>query len=138
MSVPLGQREENRMAVWKEAAKLAGHTMEITSGKTFSTIYAPLAARLNQTCYDAASLLWHANKVYVGNGCDPRNIADRLKMQSDAIALLRSLMFQIDLACKVTHRTAKSAAFWADMCRHVLNLAVRWRDSDAKRLKSRG
>lgn len=93
MSVPKGKRKINKLEVWLSAVDLAKYTMEITSNtNNFPGKYRCMVQRLDATAYGISEKLWLANSIYVGRGCDPRNVADRKKLQSDSIALCKSML----------------------------------------------
>lgn len=135
MSVPVGKRGENTLEVWQEAVKLCKYTMEITANKkNFPGRYAPMVNRINDCAVGIAENLWKANKTYVGEGCDPRNIKDRLYLQNRAIEQCNTMLFLIDLAHKVLHRDTTKTMYWGEMARKTKQLAVKWRESDYSRL----
>lgn len=134
MSVPVGKRGENTLEVWQKAVRLAKYTMEITSNKkNFPARYDAMTSRIVDCAVDAAGDLWHANRVYIGHGCDPRALEDRRYLQNKAVNELDDLLFLIDLAGKVLHRDTRKTVYWADLARGVKQMAVKWRDSDRGR-----
>ena len=134
MTVPVGKRGENILEVWLKAVELAKYTMEITANtKSFPGRYRPMVERINAAAIEAAGDLWKANKVFVGQGCDPRAREDRRFLQNRAINHLDDLLFLIDLSGKLLHRDGKKSAYWAGMAVKVKQLAAKWRDSDRSR-----
>lgn len=134
MSVPVGKRKENTLEVWLKAVDLAKYTMEITaSTKNFPGRYRAMTDRINDAAIGVAGKLWKANKIFVGNGCDPRAKQDRAYLQNSAINDLDDLLFLIDLAGKALHRPTKKTAYWAEKAITVKHLAVKWRESDRSR-----
>ena len=111
MTVPVGKRGENTLEVWLKAVELAKYTMEITANtKSFPGRYRPMTDRINAAAIEAAGDLWKANKVFVGQGCDPRAREDRRFLQNRAINHLDDLLFLIDLSGKLLHRDGKKSA----------------------------
>lgn len=134
MAVPVNKRGENTLEVWLKAVDLAKYTMEITANtKNFPGRYRVMTDRINDAAIGAAGKLWKANKVFIGNGCDPRAKQDRAYLQNSAINDLDDLLFLIDLAGKALHRPTKKTAFWAEKAIAVKRLAVKWRESDRSR-----
>lgn len=134
MAVPVNKRGENTLEVWLKAVDLAKYTMEITANtKNFPGRYRAMTDRINDAAIGAAGKLWKANKVFIGNGCDPRAKQDRAYLQNSAINDLDDLLFLIDLAGKALHRPTKKTAFWAEKTIAVKRMAVKWRESDRSR-----
>ena len=127
------------MLVWLKAVELAKYTMEITSNKSnFPARYDAMTSRICNAAIGAAGDLWHANKVFIGKGCDERAFVDRAYLQNRAVNELDELLFLIDLAGKALHRPSKKTAYWAVLAREVKQLAVKWRGPDADRRGARG
>lgn len=138
MSVPVGKRGHNTLEVWQKSVQLTKYTMEIVGNKkNFPGRYQRMNDSLVDTAWHISERLWLANNVYVGKGCDPRAIGDRLHLQQEAISLCRSMLFQIDLAGKVLHRPTGKTEYWAEMTKSVLDMARKWHESDRRRLAHR-
>lgn len=149
----MNKRGENTLQVWLDAVALARYTMEITANKkNFPARYDEMTGRINACAINAAGDLWKANQIYVGKGSDAltpeqaqadgerlaRAWSERLGLEHKAIEELNEMLFLIDLAGKVLHRPAKKTLYWANLARGVKHLAVKWRESEAKRASGRG
>lgn len=138
MSVPVGKRGTNKLDVFVKAEQLAKHTIELTNNKkNFPGRYQKVIDELVENAWGIADDIWTANNIYVGKGCDPRNIQDRLYLQNRAITRCKRLLFNIQMAHKFFHRSTKSTKYWTELTQEVLELCRAWRDTDVKRLKSK-
>lgn len=136
MTVPANKRGENTLEVWQKSVKLTKHTMNLVSNtNVFKGRYKKMNDELVDTAWSISEKLWLANNIYVGKGCDQQSIDDRLHLQREAIALCRSMLFQIALAGKILHLPTRQTAYWAGIAKSVLDLARKWHESDAERLK---
>lgn len=79
MSVPKGKRKENKLDVYLRAQDLAKYTLEILSNKkNFPARHQSVIDRLEAEAWGIAEDVWRANNIFVGKGCDLRNVKDRL------------------------------------------------------------
>lgn len=136
MSVPVGQRSENKLEVYQKSKKLICYSLEIMSNKKkFPEFAGPICSIIIQTEWNIASKIWQANNVYIGKSTTDNAKVRRRDLQNEAVELCESLIFQIDLIGTVLHRPSKKTFYWSNQVIRILELLRKWRDSDAQRLK---
>lgn len=136
MSVPVGQRSENKLEVYQRTKKLIRYSLEIMQNKKkFPEFADPICSIILQTEWNIASKIWQANNVYIGRNATDNSKIRRRCLQNESVELCESLIFQIDLIGTVLHRPANKTFYWSNQCIQIAEMLRKWRDSDAQRLK---
>lgn len=139
MSVPEGKRSKSNLEVFESARKLALHTCEcVANARIFVGRFRKISDELVETSWLIAEDIWTANNTFVGNGCDPRNIDDRLYYQQRAAANLRRMSFSLEMAAKAFKLPERRVMHWQSLIDDTDRLLRAWRESDRKRLTNRG
>ncbi len=137
MSVPQGQRGENKFTLLLKAEELCRYTMIITSNeKVFLPAYQrALTDDIITQAKNAYLLIREANDIRVPEEFPEREQAarDRERDQQLAIRSLRRLLYLIDLAYRIFHLSGKRVKFWSKMVIEVRNRTNSWMKDDHRR-----
>lgn len=134
--VPMSKRTASKLKVFKRASKLVRHTCRICANKNnFPDYLSGIANQLTSTSMDIARLIWTANNVKVENLED---LNRRKSYQRQAHEQCESMLYLIDLAGKITHRSTDSILYWGGLTIDVETLLNAWRQSDYDRFKAQG
>ena len=134
MSVPAGERTQNKFEVILKARELAKYTLDITKNKN---IFLPeyqtaLTNDIINTVKDIFMKCWTANNIRVTKTEEAER---RLDLQAQAAEKCNNLLAQIDLAKTVYHLKSKRIKYWAGKTILVRSLIREWRTSDTRRYK---
>lgn len=133
MSVPSGQRKENRLEVVMQARALAAYTLKITSNQN---VFIPdydeaVKYKIQDSALTIFLNLMDANNIRVDD--DAGKWKERDKLQKDAATACNTLLNLIYLAQTVYHLRASRIKYWSELVLSVRGLIRKWNHSDCTR-----
>lgn len=133
MSVPAGQRKENRLEVVMQARALAAYTLKITSNQN---VFIPdyddaVKSKIQDSALTIFLNLMDANNIRVDDNVEKWK--ERDKLQKDAATACNTLLNLIYLAQTVYHLRASRIKYWSESVLSVLGLIRKWNHSDCTR-----
>lgn len=143
MSVPAGERKENRLEVFNLARDLAVYTIQITKNeKIFLPEYkGAVTDDLIDTAKNIYIDAWEANNVLVN--MTPKNEVERMKamydwmdrrkLQQKAARECNRLLSLIGIAKSTFHLKGKRVKYWTGKVLIVRGKIRSWTESDNKR-----
>ena len=132
MSVRVSERSESKLEVQEKAEKLVSHTVHIMSNpKVFDPRYSRFHDRIVDCAVSVGQCLWEANGIRVEK--DPAKYRLRRGLQDEAIRSINNMFYLMAVARRLDHLRSRKYSHWVEMTRTVKELAVAWRDSDARR-----
>ena len=133
MSVRKNERNEGKLEVHAKAEELVSHTVHIVSNpNVFDPRYDSFHGRIVDTAVSVGCDLWEANGIYVKD--DPARYAVRRDLQDRAIRNINVLLYLMTVAKRLDKKMRSSKyRHWVSLARTTRALAVKWRDSDARR-----
>lgn len=132
MSVRVSERSESKLEVQVRAEELVSHTVHIMSNpKVFDPKYSRFHDRIVDCAVSVGESLWEANGIRVDK--DPERYRLRRALQDRAIRSINNMFYLMAVARRLDHLRKRKYSHWVEMTRSVKELAVAWRDSDARR-----
>ena len=133
MSVPAGQRKENRLEVIMQARALAAYTLKITSNQN---VFIPdydeaVKSKIQDSALTIFLNLMDANNIRVDDNVGKWQ--ERDKLQKDAATACNTLLNLIYLAQTVYHLRASRIKYWSESVLSVRGLIRKWNHSDCTR-----
>ena len=133
MSVPAGQRKENRLEVVMQARALAAYTLKITSNQN---VFIPdydeaVKSKIQDSALTIFLNLMDANNIRVDDNVEKWK--ERDKLQKDAATACNTLLNLIYLAQTVYHLRASRIKYWSELVLSVRGLIRKWNHSDCTR-----
>lgn len=133
MSVPAGQRKENRLEVVMQARALAAYTLKITSNQN---VFIPdydeaVKSKIQDSALTIFLNLMDANNIRVDDNVE--RWKERDKLQKDAATACNTLLNLIYLAQTVYHLRASRIKYWSESVLSVRGLIRKWNHSDCTR-----
>lgn len=133
MSVPAGQRKENRLEVVMQARALAAYTLKITSNQN---VFIPdydeaVKSKIQDSALTIFLNLMDANNIRVDDNVEKWK--ERDKLQKDAATACNTLLNLIYLAQTVYHLRASRIKYWSESVLSVRGLIRKWNHSDCTR-----
>lgn len=133
MSVPAGQRKENRLEVIMQARALAAYTLKITSNQN---VFIPdydeaVKSKIQDSALTIFLNLMDANNIRVDDNVGKWK--ERDKLQKDAATACNTLLNLIYLAQTVYHLRASRIKYWSESVLSVRGLIRKWNHSDCTR-----
>lgn len=133
MSVPAGQRKENRLEVIMQARALAAYTLKITSNQN---VFIPdydeaVKSKIQDSALTIFLNLMDANNIRVDDNVGKWK--ERDKLQKDAATACNTLLNLIYLAQTVYHLRASRIKYWSELVLLVRGLIRKWNHSDCTR-----
>lgn len=133
MSVPAGQRKENRLEVIMQARALAAYTLKITSNQN---VFIPdyddaVKSKIQDSALTIFLNLMDANNIRVDDNVGKWK--ERDKLQKDAATACNTLLNLIYLAQTVYHLRASRIKYWSELVLSVRGLIRKWNHSDCTR-----
>ena len=133
MSVPAGQRKENRLEVVMQARELAVYTLRITSNKN---VFIPdydesVKLKIQDSALTIFNNLMDANNIRVDDNIG--RWQERDKLQRDAAKACNTLLNLIYLAQTLYHLRASRIKYWSESVISVRGLIRKWNHSDCTR-----
>lgn len=133
MSVPAGQRKENRLEVVMQARALAAYTLKITSNQN---VFIPdydeaVKSKIQDSALTIFLNLMDANNIRVDDNAE--RWKERDKLQKDAATACNTLLNLIYLAQTVYHLRASRIKYWSESVLSVRGLIRKWNHSDCTR-----
>nr|DAH42325.1 MAG TPA: hypothetical protein [Caudoviricetes sp.] len=133
MSVPAGQRKENRLEVVMQARALAAYTLKITSNQN---VFIPdydeaVKSKIQDSVLTIFLNLMDANNIRVDDNVEKWK--ERDKLQKDAATACNTLLNLIYLAQTVYHLRASRIKYWSESVLSVRGLIRKWNHSDCTR-----
>ena len=130
MSVPAGQRKENRLEVVMQARALAAYTLKITSNRNvFTPDYdEAVKSKIQDSALTIFLNLMDANNIRVDDNVE--RWKERDKLQKDAATACNTLLNLIYLAQTVYHLRASRIKYWSESVLSVRGLIRKWNHSD--------
>lgn len=133
MSVPAGQRKENRLEVVMQARALAAYTLKITSNQN---VFIPdydeaVKSKIQDSALTIFLNLMDANNIRVDDNVEKWK--ERDKLQKDAATACNTLLNLIYLAQTVYHLRASRIKYWSESVFSVRGLIRKWNHSDCTR-----
>ena len=134
MSVNVGQRAKSPLEAQVKADELVTYTIKILSNeRTFNPKYQALADRVIDTAVDALVCIDEANDIMVGD--DPALWDERRSLQRLGCRALRKFCTLLRICRGTYHLRKRRYVYWASLAYDALDIARRWRDSDANRYR---
>ena len=132
MAVRKAERNESKLEAQVRVEELVAHTVHIVSNpKVFDPKYADLHARIVDCAIGVGCDMWEANGIRVGK--DPGLYAERRRLQDRAVRKLTVLLYLMTVARRLDHLRSGKYRHWVELARSAKDMAVKWRDSDARR-----
>lgn len=131
--VRVEDRGESKFETLTKALKLASYTINITDNKK---VFVPEHARSTERLVYLARDIYHktrvANDIRVNTKED---LAERRRLQNEAIAECDHLLSEIQVAKMVFHLRTKRVRYWGEMVEELKGYLRKWRDKDADRFR---
>ena len=134
MSVHAAERGEDKLDVQKKAEKLIAHTVHImTNEKVFNPKYSDFHQRIVDCAVEIGACIWEANGIRANNS---EHYADRHRLQEKAVRKIGVLLYLMSIAKRLDKNLRRGKYnYWVHLARETKDIAIAWRDSDAKKFR---
>ena len=117
-----------------KAKDLVKHTFLMTSEKRYPKKYRPLTERLHDRTLEIFECIQEANELELS---DPRELAERQRLQKRALTLCKTVLFLIELSHERGCISVESCKHWSKYVLDVKYMTAKWKKQEKERHKPR-